>query len=48
MVVEFEKRLVMEVERRRRRAVEIQEVLKLTDKLPKHGQLFHAPESGGE
>lgn len=32
---------------RRKRTVELEELLKLTDELPKHGQLSHAPDSGG-
>lgn len=32
---------------RRKRTVELEELLKLTDELPKHGQLSHAPDSDG-
>lgn len=53
VVVELEKRLVVEGQRRmkrwRGRGVEIEEVLKLSNKLPKHGKLFfHAQEEAGQ
>lgn len=32
---------------RRKRTIELEELLKLTDELPKHGQLSHAPDSNG-
>lgn len=32
---------------RRKRTVELEDLLKLTDELPKHGQLSHAPDSDG-
>lgn len=36
---------VMRIISRRKRTVELEKFLKLTDELPKHGQLFHAPDS---